>query len=513
MTQVLVAGAGPTGLALALDLARRGIDVRIVDRAPEPFAGSRGKGVTARTQEVFDDFGIVDTLRDSGFEHLGHRIHVNGSVVNDYVPDADRVATPDKPYPSGLLIPQWRTEQILRDRLAEYGVAVEQSRGVVDFAQTDDSVVANLADGQRVEAAYLVGCDGGRSEVRKALGIEMAGESGPQGMLIGDVEVEGLEPNRWFQWTHPEHGFVALCPFRNVSSWQFQGVPIEDFGEDASLPAPSVEYFQRIVDKVTGTDDIRVSNATWLSTWRVNVRMVDRVRVGRTFLAGDAAHIHPPSGGLGMNTGIQDAYNLGWKLAAVLGGAPDSLLDTYGEERLRIAQWTLGFSAERLASVTAGVSGGSTTGIAPGTNTDGQQLGLDYRWSSLSQSSPRSGSVRAGDRAPDAPGTGRDGAGIRLFDLFRGSHITVLGFGRSMADVVKSLGAGYSDTRLRTAVVDAESGDGVDFVDRDGHARRAYGIGGDAVVVVRPDGYLGVVADATDAPAAEEWLKAVVPTA
>ncbi|KAA0024197.1 FAD-dependent monooxygenase [Antrihabitans cavernicola] len=511
MTDVLIAGAGPTGLALALDLARRGVDVRIVDKAAEPFAGSRGKGLTARTQEVFDDFGLVDTLCDAGFRYLRHRVHVRGEVINDSAPDAERVATPDRPYPSGLIIPQWRTEQILRDGLNEAGIEVEQSSGVVDFAQNDGSVVVNLETGGRVEAAYLVGCDGGRSTIRKALDIDLVGDSGPQGMLLGDVEVEGLEPDAWYQWSHPERGFVALCPFRNVSSWQFQGVPFTDFGPDMELPEPSLERFQRIVDDITVTAGIRLSNPTWLSTWRVNVRIVDRMRTGRVFLAGDAAHIHPPAGGLGMNTGIQDAYNLGWKLAAVIGGMPDALLDTYDAERLPIAQWTLGFSTAGLERVAADMVSDKPKGIAVGA-ADAQQLQLGYRSSSLSDASTwRGDGVQAGDRAPDAPCRLPNGEPVRIFDVLRGPHFTVLGFGKSAIAAAAHLGERYSGAHLSCAVVDHEAGAGIDVIDHDGHARGGYGIAGDAVVVVRPDGYIGQIVDVADAARAADYLDKLLP--
>lgn len=317
-TEAVVAGAGPTGLTLALELARRGVEVRILDKSPEPFAGSRGKGLTARSQEVMDDLGIVDEVVEAGFRHLPNRVAVRGRVVGDSDPHADLNPTPDRPYESGLMIPQWRTEQILRERLSEFGIDVERGVEVVGFEQTTDKVTVRLAGGGTVMARYLVGCDGGRSTVRKALGVSFEGTGGIEGMLLGDVSVDGLTPDRWYQWSHPEKGFVALCPFRGINSWQFQGVPFADFDEEGNLPEPSLEYFQRVLDDIACDPGVRLSAPTWLSTWHVNVRMVDRFRDGRVFLAGDAAHVHPPAGGLGMNTGIQDAYNLGWKLALVL---------------------------------------------------------------------------------------------------------------------------------------------------------------------------------------------------
>jgi 2-polyprenyl-6-methoxyphenol hydroxylase-like FAD-dependent oxidoreductase len=422
VTDVLIAGAGPTGLTLAVELARRGVDVRIVNRAVEHFPGSRGKALTARTLEVLDDLGVLDEARRYGFRNLPHRRYLDGELIGNTDPHAHQAPTPDRPYNGGMLIPQWRIERILRARLAEAGVRVELAAGLAEFTQCADGVDAVLDTGERVAARYLVGCDGGRSTVRKALGAGFAGQSGPQTMLVGDVEVGGLEPDAWYQWFVRERGFLALCPFRHERSWQLQAVPLGEFGTDGSLPEPSLPYFRRIVDDLAGGHGIRLSKASWLSTYRVNVRMADRFRVGRVFLAGDAAHVHPPAGGLGMNTGIQDAYNLGWKLALVCAGARPALLDSYQEERLTVASWTLGVSTEGLRRVADGAARGD--GIAAGAPPDGQQLELGYPGSSLSADG-------AGERAPDAPCVDASGAPRRLFDAFRGPHFTLLGFGES----------------------------------------------------------------------------------
>ena len=506
----MIVGSGPTGLTLACELARRGHRPRLVDRLPEPFAGSRGKGLSARSQEVFDDLGVVDEVCAAGFRHLPYRIVVGGEVVRDVDPYADRAPTPDMPYESGLIIPQWRTEQILRRRLAEYGVAVEQASEVTGFEQRPDGVEVALATGEHVVARYLVGCDGGRSTVRKALGVRFEGDSGAQGMLLGDVEVAGLTPDRWYQWSHPGRGFVALCPFPGTPSWQFQGVPLADMTADGQFPEPSVEYFQRILDDVSLAPGIRLSNASWLSTYRVNVRMVDRLRVGRVLLAGDAAHVHSPAGGLGMNTGIQDSYNLGWKLAAVLSGADEALLDTYQEERLPVAAWTLAASTAGLRRVAEQFADAQSRGIAAGATEDGHQLAINYRFGSLAV---RSGGVvggpEPGDRAPDAPCRDTTGDPVRLFDVYRGPHFTALGFGASCAGALRQLASRFPDT-LRCRLVGTVPDAGVDLLDGDGDgdgtARAAYRVDGDLLVLVRPDGYLGCTALPADDAAVGDYL-------
>jgi 2-polyprenyl-6-methoxyphenol hydroxylase-like FAD-dependent oxidoreductase len=485
---VLVVGAGPTGLTLACELARRDVPVRIVDRAPEPFPGSRGKSLQPRTLEIFDDLGVVDETLTWGIPGIRFRSHKAGQPPEDSDPQGSQVVTPAVPYPKGVIIPQWRTERILRSRLASFGVEVEQSAELVSFEQTTGGVEVTLAGAEPFSVDYLVGCDGGHSLVRKALGVGFAGETAETGaMIIGDVEVTGLPDDRWHMW-FGERGFMSLCPFAGVSSWQLQAVV-------DPLPAPSLEAFRRIFADVAGLPGVTLDNPTWVSTYRVNERIVDTTRVGRVFLAGDAAHVHSPAGGLGMNTGIQDAYNLGWKLAAVLRGeADEDLLDTYQEERLPIAEWTLSTSNKRLAGMVTGFTSGKNGFLTQG-GPEVRQLGLGYRWSGLSSElvdRDREGLLRAGDRAPDAPCVSASGEPVRLFDLFRGPHYTLLGFGSGCAAAVRGVASAH---------LIAPDGD---VVDASGYAVEAYGITEDTLVLVRPDGYVAVIASPADVAAVRD---------
>lgn len=473
MTSVLVAGAGPTGLTLACDLARRGVAVRIIDKVPEFPRGSRGKGLSQRTLEVLDDLGVVDETLASGVTHMRFRKYRRTEVLSEVDPSADAVPTPDVPYPAPLMIPQWRVEEILRARLAEFGVTVELGAELVGFKQASDSVVAEIGDGRSIEADHLVGCDGGRSGIRKALGVSFEGSTPEtQLMVIGDVEADGLSRDCWHQW-FADNGAIMLCPLPGTNQFQLQASPELD-AEGQPLP-PTLERFQQTFDRVAGLPGVRLANPTWISTYRVNVRMVDRMRVGRVFLAGDAAHVHPIAGGLGMNTGIQDAYNLGWKLG--LGG--ERLLDTYNEERLPIAAWLLDFTSELLAVIMDAIKvpgAGLDAGRAP----ESGQLLLGYPWSRLSRST-MDGPVQGGDRAPDAPCRDADsGERVRLFDVFRGPRFTLL----EVAGATLTVG----DRRL---------------LDDEGHARRAYG--DNRLVLVRPDGYVGLVT--TDRAAVSDYLR------
>ena len=500
-TDVLVVGAGPTGLTLAYDLARRGVDVRIVDRAAEFPHGSRGKGLSQRSLEVFDDFGMVDRLLELGTTHLPHRKYRGADVVAESDPEADRVATPDMPYPTGLMIPQWRVEQTLRERLAGLGVSVELGAELGALSQHADGVTATVG-GAQIRAQYLVGCDGGRSTVRKAIGLRLHGETPDlQLMAVGDVEVEGLGREAWHQWFAGDSA-IMLCPLPGTDAFQVQAS--HELGPDGTPLEPTLETFQRTFDRVAGVPGVRLHDLTWRSSYRVNVRMVDRLRVDRVFLAGDAAHVHPIAGGLGMNSGIQDAYNLGWKLGLVLAGkAAPALLDSYDEERLPIASWTLDITSAVLDVVLAAIreSGG---GVDAAASRELTQLQLGYPWSRLSRdAASRPAGLRPGDRAPDAPCHDPfTDTPTRLFDLFRGPHFTLLGLGERCAAALTEL-----KPALRTDVVEPRLIGPGGLVDDAGHVADAYGR--DALVLVRPDGYIGLIAEADDASAVADYLRSL----
>jgi FAD binding domain len=234
--------------------------------------------------------------------------------------------------------------------------------------------------------------------------------------------------------------------------------------------------------------------------------------VGRAFLAGDAAHVHSPAGGLGMNTGIQDAYNLGWKLAAVLSGPDERLLDTYQEERLPVAAWTLGTSSAGLRRVAEQFTAENPRGIACGASHDGHQLAIGYQFSSLSgRADGLTGGPEPGERAPDGPCVGPDGARVRLFDVFRGPHVTVLGFGDSAATAVDRLRRRPLDG-VRCRHIGWPGGTAVDLLDEHGHARSAYRVSDNLLVVVRPDRYRSFTAPPSAETAVRDYLAPLVGT-
>ncbi|HEY9130606.1 MAG TPA: FAD-dependent monooxygenase [Dyella sp.] len=495
---VLIVGAGPTGLTLACELARRGIGFRLIDAAPAPFEGSRGKGVQPRTLEIFDNLGIVADVIAHGRFHLPIRFY-GPDGPRDFDMHEGREPRPDTPYASPLLIPQWRVESLLRGKLAALGGRVEYGIALQTLNDRGNSVFVTTAyaDGtiETFEADWLVGCDGGRSTTRKLAGIAFEGETLDQHrMLVGDVHATGLDREHWHTWRGAD-GFLALAPLPSTDLFQFQASVDPDMQEQ-----PSLALYQRIVEERTGRNDIRLSEPRWLSLWRANVRMVDRYRAGRVFVAGDAAHVHSPAGGQGMNTGIQDAHNLGWKLAAAIGGADATLLDTYEEERLPVARWILGLSSRLHFS-------GANRALGERRDEETLQLAINYRHGALaSECRPYPGNVSAGDRAPDASGL-RDARGEhRLFDRFRGTHATLLAFGAYWCDVLAQAEAAFGH-RVHGVIVDA-----MHTQDTAGHAARAYNVARDTLFVIRPDGHIGMAATVADAEPVLTYLRRLLPT-
>jgi 2-polyprenyl-6-methoxyphenol hydroxylase-like FAD-dependent oxidoreductase len=460
-TDILICGAGAAGLTLAVDLARRGVACRLIEKAPGPFPGSRGKGLQPRSLEVFEDLGVLDRLLETARPYPPQWVYrADGGVDVETLTEA-REPTPDEPYAMPLLSPQVLTERALRERLEALGGRVDFGHELQRFEQDANGVTATVAgpNGAReIRCRYLVGVDGGRSQVRRLLGVDFPGQTLGVRAIVADVKIEGLDDKAWRRWGEGL-GMIGLCPLWGTDLFQLQA-PIVGEGEaDLSAPALNAMVAQR-----TGRADLKVASVAWASAYSMNARLADRYRVGRVFLAGDAAHIHPPTGGQGLNTSLQDAYNLGWKLAAVLDGAPDALLDSYEAERRPVAAEVLGLSARLLEDARAKIA------MRRGRETS--QLDIGYPDSPLSLAGPERG-VAAGDRAPDAPV-----AAGRLFDHFRGPHWTLLGLA----------GGPAPSARAEVKVCTVE--------DDGGHMRAAYGLMPSEWVLVRPDGYVAGLGEA-----------------
>jgi 2-polyprenyl-6-methoxyphenol hydroxylase-like FAD-dependent oxidoreductase len=401
---------------------------------------------------------VIDAIRAGGMAPPSYRMYLDGEFAGMRSGFDAPEPTSDLPYPSAWMVPQWRTEEILRARLAELGTVVEFATPLTGFTPTEHGVTCELG-AETVEARYLVGADGGRSTVRKQLGIGFVGETDEeQRLVLGDVAAPALDHavGHWFATAENPTAGAALTPLQGTDLFQI-----------AAGDQPTLEGLQAALDAVTGELHVELTRLSWATVWRPNIRLAQRFSDGRVFIAGDAAHVHPPTGGQGLNTGVQDGYNLGWKLAAVLGGADPALLDTYEGERLPIAASVLGLSTAILRKYTDGTEDAGDRGR------DTHQLDLNYRDSVLSvNGADMLTDLHAGDRVPDA----QLGDGRRLFDVLRGPHATVLGFGVSVAGLA------------RDGVATLE-------VDTDGSVATNFGAKAGAVLVVRPDGYLGYVGD------------------
>ncbi|MFG2543129.1 rifampin monooxygenase [Streptomyces sp. NPDC048594] len=328
MIDVLVVGAGPTGMMLAGELRLHGVQVRVLDKETEPTRVVRSLGLHVRSIEVMDQRGLLER-----FLAHGKRYPAGGFFAGIGKPAPVEL---DTTHPYVLGIPQPVTDRLLTDRAVELGAEVERGRELAGLSQDDQGVTAELADGTRLRARYLVGCDGGRSTVRKLLGVGFPGEPSRTETLIGEMRA-GAEPEEVaavtaeVRETQKRFGAGPLGDgfYRVV-------VPAADVAEDRSVP-PTLDEFRRQLKACAGTD-FGVHAPRWLSRFGDATRLAERYRTGRVLLAGDAAHIHPPVGGQGLNLGIQDAFNLGWKLAAEVNGwAPDGLLDSYHTERHPVA--------------------------------------------------------------------------------------------------------------------------------------------------------------------------------
>ena len=486
---VLICGAGAAGLALAIELARRNIPFRLIEKLDEPFRGSRGKGIQPRTQEVFEDLGILDRVVAAGGMYPKQREYrADGSFTDSDVVEHEE-PTPAEPYHLPLMVPQFLTEAVMRERLLELGHQSEFDCELTGFEQDAEGVTACLRRQHGEEAVrvrWLVGADGGRSFVRQALEIGFPGKTLGVRAIVADVELTGLGRDAWHRFAEGDmERQISLCPLAGTNLFQLQG-PIPSEGA-VDL---SAEGLTGLVAERTGRDDIRVQSVSWASAFHMSARLADRYRVGRVFLVGDAAHIHPPTGGQGLNTSVQDAYNLGWKLAAVVGSAPDTLLGSYEEERRPVAAAMLGLATKLLDAVKRGERRRGR---------EVHQLDIGYPESSLALEQPqRSNGLLSGDRAPDAPVRGAAGQPIRLFHLFLGAHWTLLG-----NETVRGLVPPRPGLHIHTFGLRG------DLKDADGHFRKAYALAAGDWVLVRPDGYVGAIVSSKEGPALETYLRSV----
>ncbi|GAA2280203.1 FAD-dependent monooxygenase [Streptomyces hawaiiensis] len=496
---VLVVGAGPTGLALATQLRAYGTPFRIVDRSLDRARESRAPAIQPRTLEMLSAFGVADDLVGRGNAAVGLHLHLPRRVLR--VPLFD-VGCDDTPYPFLLFLPQSETEATLTAHLAARDVRVERGTELLGAEPGGEHVTCRLRhrDGteETVRARYVVGCDGAHSTVRSQAGIGFEGYAYPQTFLLADLEADGLEPGAAHTYMTAA-GLLFFFPLGTPATWRMIAMqPPGAPGDKVTL-----DLLQRIADDWT-PDRLSLRDPVWMTSFRIHNRGAAHYRRGPFFLAGDAAHIHSPAGGQGMNTGIQDALNLGWKLAHVCrGAAPEDLLETYEAERAPV-----GHSVRRLTdrAFTAGTSShpalrSARTRLAPhvaplllrATGARARlfrtvsELGIHYRRGPASVTGPlrpRRG-PRAGDRLPDTP------SGLQRSIAGPGYHLLLTGPAHLWPD----------DPRLgeRHGLLSVHRlGTRSPWPDVD-HA------------LVRPDGYVGYLARGTDLTGLRAYLDRWLP--
>ncbi len=353
-TDVLIVGAGPTGLALACQLIRYGVDFVIIDKKETTTPYSKAMGVQARTLELYEQIGLADKLIAIGHKAEKVRIFAGGKVRGEA--EFKDLGKGLSPYPYILIVEQGRHERLLYDYIRTHGRDVEWQRELVSFQQDEAGVTAVVqdADGktETINTKYMVACDGAKSLVRHSLGLKFAGSTFERMFYVADVQLDWDFGHDALQVFLMKNSLLAFFPMLGDKRYRIVGTFPEEFSKDEG----DVLYdeIEERIKKDTELERVDLSNVNWFSTYKVHTRHVDKFSVRRVFLAGDSAHIHSPAGAQGMNTGIQDSYNLAWKLAFVIRGkASGELLNTYNEERLPNAE-QLTKTTDRFFGMVAG---------------------------------------------------------------------------------------------------------------------------------------------------------------
>jgi 2-polyprenyl-6-methoxyphenol hydroxylase-like FAD-dependent oxidoreductase len=513
--EILVVGAGPTGLTAALELARMGVAVRVIDKRDTPATTSRAIGVQARTLELFEQRGIAEELVELG--NKGGYGSVYGGGKRVFRLDFTKI---ESHYPYLLFVSQAETERVLRDALARYGVQPEWQTELIAIRQDalshDESPVRAVVrnpDGrlQEMTTPWLIGAEGAHSLIRTTLDLPYEGHTREEQYALGDLLIDSSLADTDFHIFSSDHGFMGLFPMGGEHFRLIASHPLSTPSHDT---APDLDELQKIYDQRSAIP-ARFHDLGWSSWFRINSRMVSRLRIGRLLVGGDAAHIHSPAGAQGMNTGIQDMINLSWKLAHVMNhGAPVSLIDSYEADRLPVMRNVLG-RTDGLTSVIGSENAvvrtlfnhigpfiGSAGVVQENATANMSQIALNYRDSPLSENHSHSGELRAGDRIPELSVQvfeGNTWRTTRLVSLLDPSKFTLL-VATQRTEARADLPA---DEWVRIAPADdpvaaAQFG-------------RVFGQRG-AAVLVRPDGYAAMTSSVDDAQRnmsdyQERWLK------
>jgi 2-polyprenyl-6-methoxyphenol hydroxylase-like FAD-dependent oxidoreductase len=482
---VLIVGAGPTGLTAALELSRLGIDVRIVDRAPERSLTSRALGIQARTIELLRVRGVGDDLVRLGNPARATTLYSHGEKLA-----AIELHRMPSEFNYTLLLAQSDTERLLTEQLNRQGAKVERGVELIALNQHSDGITALLRSGdgtdETLDASYLIAADGAHSVVRKQLGLPFIGKSLTHDYVLGDLHLAGDVPEDQLSIFLARNGFLAVFP---MGDRRFRFMATDPDGITGDDGNPTLNDIQRLYDRTVHVP-AQLYNLNWSSRFRINSRHMTTLREGRVFFGGDAAHVHSPAGGQGMNAGIQDMINLSWKLAMVLNGhARQELLDTYQSDRLPVIRQLVRMTerATRTFNSTNRLAHTALTRLTPVVLSRSRvqnkaatrlgQLSAGYRGRPIAKGGGRIGSLRAGDRLPDLPVGPR-----RLYDLLDLSTLTLFINGDDLPDAYQPW--------------------------RDVVALRQVSLDGIAPgwLLVRPDGYLAAAGGSDDGRVLSRWL-------
>jgi 2-polyprenyl-6-methoxyphenol hydroxylase-like FAD-dependent oxidoreductase len=516
--QALVIGAGPTGMTAAIELKRMGVEVRLVEHAAEPSTTSRALVVQARTLELFAQRGMLQPMLDKGNPASYVRVFGDGKEL--FKMDFAHNGT-DFPYM--LMIPQSDTEQVLRDELAKLDVAIEWrvEYAALAMADHDKPVTVTLRHKDRVEEVqceYLIDCEGAHSITRTTLGLEFEGKTRSENYVLGDIHIDGGPSEKELTIFSSEHGFMGMFP---MQGGRFRLIASHPLSDSKAGGEPTLDEIQTIYNQRSHIPG-RFHDMVWSSYFRINSRMIHQLQRGRVFLGGDSAHIHSPAGGQGMNTGIQDMVNLGWKLAMVIHGkASPKLLDTYTADRVPVIAGVLE-GTEGLTDAIGTQSGAgrfalehlapwltSTNVVQANATKRMSQVLFDYRKSPLSKTEHAGGSLHAGDRVPNLAvarigGDGKTSAPAepnKLQAFLRTDMLTLLFANLDDADLlhaeVREKLAAWKEI-IRSVRIAPLADEVASFEDLFGKKP--------AIVLVRPDGYAAFVGGGDSVGALADYL-------
>lgn len=500
-TDILIVGAGPTGLALASQLIRHGVDFVIIDKKETTTPFSRAIGVQARTLEIYEQMGLADNLIALGKPAEKVRM-IEGGIVRGEAVLKD-IGQGMSAYPFMLIVEQGKHERLLHEYITSHGRDVHWQHELLVFNQDDTGVTAHVrnanGDAQVIKAKYLVGCDGASSPVRHALNLTFEGDTVGRLFYVADVQIDWEFSHDALQICLAKHTITAFFPMLGENRYRIVGTFPE--GHEASEGDILYEEIERQM-RLDTEMDLKISHVNWFSVYKVHSRAVNKFSEGRCFVAGDAAHIHTPAGAQGMNTGIQDGYNLAWKLALACKGKAD-LLHTYNEERLPNAHHLLrttdrlfefGSSDEWFVSYVRTHIFPHILGLALSFDIVKKaifplvsQIGISYRESSLSRDDAGF-AVKAGDRMP-YPRVGHS-----IYDELREPQFHVIAFGGN--------GAGKLDDRFKDLVDKHSLPLTEDVMDH-------FGTDVPFIVVLRPDNYIGLITTDLSGKTVDDYLTGI----